>query len=93
MRRAFEWWKQHQSRIFRWYHGISVIVWLVMIPVAFITGWAKSVAFVTILSLWALVATEWGAFQAAGAEVKAEAQVEVSENGVKGETRVEEKRT
>lgn len=68
----WQWWKAHQARIFRYYHAISAMGWAVMIPVAFVTGWAKSVAFVTVLSLWALVATEWGAAQAAGAEQKAE---------------------
>ena len=41
-----------------------------MIPVAFITGLVNSITFIVLISLWALVSTEWGAWQASRAEVK-----------------------
>ena len=40
-----------------------------MIPVSFATGWVKSVAYVSALSLWALVSGHWAAWQAARVEV------------------------
>lgn len=33
-------------------NGWLTIVWIVMIPVSFATGWVKSVAYVSALSLW-----------------------------------------
>lgn len=41
-----------------------------MIPIAFVTGWLKSVVFVSALSLWALVSGHWSAWQAARVEVE-----------------------
>jgi hypothetical protein len=38
-------------------------------PVSFATGWVKSVAYVSALSLWALVSGHWAAWQAARVEV------------------------
>ena len=43
-----------------------------MIPVALATGWVKSVVFDSALSLWALVAGHWSAWQAARVEVRQE---------------------
>jgi len=40
-----------------------------MIPVSFATGWVKSVAYVSALSLWALLSGHWAAWQAARVEV------------------------
>jgi hypothetical protein len=40
-----------------------------MIPVSIATGWVKSVAYVSALSLWALVSGHWSAWQAARVEV------------------------
>ncbi len=53
-------------------NGWLTILWLVMIPVALVTGWVKSVVFVSALSLWALVAGHWSAWQAARVEVRQE---------------------
>jgi hypothetical protein len=50
-------------------NGWLTIVWIVMIPVSFATGWVKSVAYVSALSLWALVSGHWAAWQAARVEV------------------------
>jgi uncharacterized membrane protein len=51
-----------------------VILWIVMIPVSFATGWVKSVVYVSALSLWALVSGHWSAWQAARVEVNQEAE-------------------
>lgn len=40
-----------------------------MIPVSMIAGWLFSVAYVSALSLWALVSEHWSAWQAARVEV------------------------
>jgi hypothetical protein len=53
-------------------NGWLTIVWIVMIPASLATGWVKSVVFVSALSLWALVAGHWSAWQAARVEVKQE---------------------
>jgi hypothetical protein len=53
-------------------NGWLTILWLVMIPVSLATGWVKSVVFVSALSLWALVAGHWSAWQASRVEVKQE---------------------
>jgi hypothetical protein len=50
-------------------NGWLTIVWVIMIPVSFATGWVKSVAYVSALSLWALVSGHWAAWQAARVEV------------------------
>ena len=51
-------------------NGWLTIVWVAMIPLSLATGWVKSVVFVSALSLWALVAGHWSAWQAARVEVK-----------------------
>jgi len=58
------------AHVFKRYHLYATIFWIAAIPVAIITGLWKSVAFITLISLWALVSTEWGAWQASRAEVK-----------------------
>ena len=50
-------------------NGWLTIVWIIMIPVSFATGWVRSVAYVSALSLWALVSGHWAAWQAARVEV------------------------
>ena len=51
------------------FHLFSVAFWVVMLPFSIITGLWHSIAFVTIISLWALVSTEFGAYQGSRAEV------------------------
>ena len=53
----------------RAFNGVSAVFWLVMTPVALIDGWASSVTFVAILSLWALVAASIAGFVASRVEV------------------------
>jgi hypothetical protein len=50
-------------------NGWLTIFWLLMIPAALAAGWVHSVAFISALSLWALVSGHWSAWQAARVEV------------------------
>jgi hypothetical protein len=50
-------------------NGWLTVGWIIMIPVSFAAGWVKSVAYVSALSLWALVSGHWAAWQAARVEV------------------------
>ena len=51
-------------------NGWLTIFWIIMIPVSFAMGWIHSVAYVSALSLWALVSGHWSAWQAARVEVE-----------------------
>ena len=51
-------------------NGWLTVVWIVMIPVSIATGWIHSVAYISALSLWALVSGHWSAWQAARVEVE-----------------------
>jgi hypothetical protein len=67
-------------------NGWLTVFWLLMIPVSLVTGWVKSVVYVSALSLWALVSGHWSAWQAARVEVKQEeATVEKQEEDVAAE--------
>lgn len=57
-------------------NGWLTIFWVVMIPVSAFTGLINSVAYVSALSLWALVSGHWAAWQAARVEVKQEQEQE-----------------
>ena len=50
-------------------NGWLTIIWILMIPVSIFTGWISSVAYVSTLSLLALVSGHWSAWQAARVEV------------------------
>src|SRR5829696_267749 len=50
-------------------NGWLTIGWIVMIPVSIAAGWIHSVAYISALSLWALVSGHWSAWQAARVEV------------------------
>ena len=50
-------------------NGWFTIFWIVMIPVSIAMGLLSSVAYVSALSLWALVSGHWSAWQAARVEV------------------------
>ncbi len=51
-------------------HMVLTIGFAILIPVSFWTGWVESLPFVTVLSLWALVASHWAAYEAAKAAHK-----------------------
>jgi hypothetical protein len=50
--------------------GWLTMIWVAMIPVALVTGWVKSVTFVSALSLWALVASHGAWWAAASVECR-----------------------
>lgn len=50
-------------------NGYLTVFWIIMIPISIATGWISSVAYVSALSLWALVSGHLSAWQAARVEV------------------------
>ena len=50
-------------------NGWFTLFWIAMIPISLAMGWLHSVAFVSALSLWALVSGHWSTWQAARVEV------------------------
>ncbi len=57
-------------------NGWLTLFWVAMIPVSYELGWLKSVAYVSALSLWALVAGHWSTWQAARVEVTQQKEME-----------------
>jgi hypothetical protein len=55
-------------------NGWLTVFWIAMIPVSLVTGWVRSVVYVSALSLWALVSGHLSAWQAARVEVAQEEQ-------------------
>ena len=60
-------------------NGWLTMFWLAMIPVSLVTGWVKSVVYVSALSLWALVSGHWSAWQAARVEAAQKEELEHQE--------------
>ena len=60
-------------------NGWLTIVWIVMIPISIATGWIHSVAYISALSLWALVSGHWSAWQAARVEVAQQREIDERE--------------
>jgi len=60
-------------------NGWFTVVWVLMIPVSIATGWIHSVAYISALSLWALVSGHWSAWQAARVEVAQQREVDERE--------------
>jgi hypothetical protein len=60
---------QGDPRFMRRMNGWLTVGWVAMIPVSIAFGWLNSVAYVSALSLWALVSGHWAAWQAARVEV------------------------
>jgi len=58
----------------RRFHLVMTFLFLVLLPIALVTGLSKSVPFLVFLSLWALVAGHWSAWQSARVEVKQDDQ-------------------
>jgi hypothetical protein len=61
---------QRDPRFMRRLNGWLTVFWIAMIPVSGVLGWLSSVAYVSALSLWALVSGHWAAWQAARVEVE-----------------------
>lgn len=60
-------------------NGWFTVVWVLMIPVSIATGWIHSVAYISALSLWALVSGHWSAWQAARVEVAQQREMDERE--------------
>src|SRR5689334_20158784 len=74
---------QFDAAFIRRVHGWFTVLWVAMIPVSIWLGWLHSVAYVSCLSLWALVSGHWSAWQAARVEVEQQrAAAEAAENPV-----------
>lgn len=54
----------------RHFNGWSAVFFAVLIIPALIFGWVEIVTFVSVLSIWALVAAHWSTWQAAKVEEK-----------------------
>ncbi|HEY7692801.1 MAG TPA: hypothetical protein VH816_10715 [Gaiellaceae bacterium] len=63
---------QEDPKFMRRVNGWLTVFWIAMIPVSIVMGWITSVAYVSALSLWALVSGHWAAWQAARVEVNQE---------------------
>jgi capsule polysaccharide export protein KpsE/RkpR len=70
-------------------NGWLTMFWIAMIPVSIVFGLLSSVAYVSALSLWALVSGHWSAWQAARVEVEQQAEAQAQEENPV-ETRVVE---
>lgn len=57
-----------KASTWRHIHATLTVLWFIMIPVAMVTGWMWSVAFISLCSLYANAAGHFGAFQAARTE-------------------------
>ena len=67
---------QRDPYFMRRVNGWLTVFWIAMIPVSIVMGWLSSVAYVSALSLWALVSGHWAAWQAARVEVNQEREQE-----------------
>ena len=67
---------QNDPQFMRRLNGWLTILWIAMIPISVLMGWITSVAYVSALSLWALVSGHWAAWQAARVEVNQERETE-----------------
>lgn len=62
--------KLQDAKFLRAFHGWATMFWIIMVPISLALGWIESVAYVSALSLWALVASHWAAWQASRVEEK-----------------------
>jgi hypothetical protein len=62
--------KPVKPELFRRFHGLLTIFWVLLWIAAFIFGWLDSVTFVAHLSAIALILGSWSSWQAARVEVK-----------------------
>lgn len=49
-------------------HLVALGAYVALTPVAFVLGWLESVAFVALLSIWALVESRWATLEASRAK-------------------------
>jgi hypothetical protein len=55
---------ERRTRWMRWFSLGRTLFWFVLIVPALVLGWLHSVAFVSLLSIWALVETAFAAWRA-----------------------------
>ena len=70
---------QGDPKFMRKVNGWMAVFWIFMTPVSVFLGWVNSTAYVSALSLWALVSGHWAAWQAARVEVKQDEEAKASE--------------
>jgi hypothetical protein len=70
---------QHEPKLMRRLNGWLTVFWIAMIPFSALMGWLSSVAYVSALSLWALVSGHWAAWQAARVEVTQDKEIRKKE--------------
>lgn len=70
-------------------NGWFTMFWIAMIPISLVTGWVKSVTYVSALSLWALVSGHWSAWQSARVEVEQANEAEKVVNKIVEKTEVD----
>lgn len=58
------------ARALRWFHVGSIVIWTAMMPLSLLMGWADSKAFISELSLYALVLAHFAGFGSARVEKK-----------------------
>jgi hypothetical protein len=63
--------------VMRRLNGWLTIWWILMIPISLVFGLLSSVAYVSALSLWALVCGHWSGWQAARVEVVQELEARI----------------
>lgn len=61
------------------FHAAATVFFLVQIPIALFTGLKDSVPYLVGISLWALVASHWAAWQSTSIEVKQDADANVQD--------------
>lgn len=60
------------AKWFRRGHAVATVAWAIMMPVAITTGWIYSVAFISVISLYANFVGHFGSWQATRVEVNQE---------------------
>lgn len=68
------------ATLMRQVNGWLTIASVILVPVAISLQWTKSVEFVSALSIWALVAGHWSAWQGARVEEKQDAADEAQKD-------------
>jgi hypothetical protein len=53
-------------------HASLTVLWVAMVPIALVTGWVKSIVFISACSIYANAASHFAAWLAAKAEKEAE---------------------
>lgn len=67
---------QNDPVFMRSVNGWATLFWILMVPISLALGWTESVAFVSALSLWALVSGHLSAWQASRVEVEQKKQAD-----------------